>query len=42
VKWKGYPASDNQWVDKDDVFADEAIREFEISKSNGSTHIRRI
>jgi len=28
VKWKGYPDSDNEWVDKDDVHANEAIREF--------------
>ena len=28
VKWKGYPDSENQWVDKDDVFADKALQEF--------------
>ena len=28
VKWKGYPDSDSQWVDKDDVFADEPLKEF--------------
>ena len=28
VKWKGYPDSENQWVDKNDVFADEAVRKF--------------
>ena len=27
VKWKGYPDSENQWVDKDDVFADEVVVE---------------
>ena len=26
VKWKGYPDSDNQWVSKEDIFADEADR----------------
>jgi hypothetical protein len=31
VKWKGYPDSDNQWVSKEDVFADEAIRDFKQS-----------
>ncbi len=37
VKWKGYPDSDNQWVNKEDVFAEEAIREFE-SKTNSTTN----
>ena len=27
IKWKGYPDSENQWVDKDDVFADKALQE---------------
>ena len=40
VKWKGYPDSDNMWVDKDDVFADDKLgREqaetvFEVSVPN--------
>ena len=42
VKWKGYPDSENQWVNKDDVFADEAIREFKNSNSERETHIRVI
>ncbi len=36
VKWKGYPDSDNQWINKEDVFAEEAIREFE-RKNNSAT-----
>ncbi len=28
IKWKGYPDSDNEWVDKNDVHANDAIREF--------------
>jgi len=31
VKWKGYPDSENQWVDKDDIFADQALAEFEVT-----------
>src|ERR1700761_6027676 len=31
VKWKGYPDSENQWVDAIDVFADNTIREFQHS-----------
>ena len=27
-KWKGYPDSDNEWVNKNDIHANEAIREF--------------
>ena len=40
VKWKGYLDSDNQWVDKEDVFAEDAIREFENSNSTMNTHKR--
>ncbi len=29
IKWKGYPDSDNEWVDKQNIHAPEAIREFE-------------
>ncbi len=28
VKWKGYPDSDNEWVNKKDIHADNVIREF--------------
>jgi len=28
IKWKGYPDSNNKWVDKKDIHAAEAIREF--------------
>jgi len=41
VKWKGYPDSDNQWVNKEDVFAEEAIREFEKTNSATSSHKKR-
>jgi len=41
VKWKGYPDSDNQWVDKEDVFAKEAIREFERTNSATIPHKRK-
>ncbi len=40
IKWKGYPDSDNEWVDKRDVHAPEAIREFENQNSATRTHIR--
>ena len=42
VKWKGYPDSENQWVDKDDVFADKAIQEFKRSSPASQTHIRSV
>ena len=41
VKWKGYPDSDNQWVNKEDIFAEEVIREFEESNSATIPHKRR-
>jgi hypothetical protein len=40
VKWEGYPDADNMWVDKDDVFADDKIREFKNSNPESETHIR--
>jgi len=41
IKWKGYPDSDNEWVDKKDVHAPDAIREFESRNPATRTHIRR-
>ena len=41
VKWVGYPESDNQWLDADQLTADEAIREFKSRHPNAITHIRR-
>jgi hypothetical protein len=41
VKWKGYPDAENQWVAKEDVFAEDAIREFQDLNSDPRTHIRR-
>jgi hypothetical protein len=42
VKWEGYPDSDNMWVDKDDVFADDKVREFKTLNPAKETHIRNI
>jgi hypothetical protein len=40
VKWEGYPDSDNMWVDKDDIFAEDKVREFKASSPKAETHIR--
>ncbi len=40
VKWKGYPDSENEWVDHKDVHAPEAIRDFENSRTTLKGHIR--
>jgi hypothetical protein len=40
VKWEGYPDADNMWVDKDDVFADDKVREFKASNPDAATHIK--
>jgi hypothetical protein len=40
VKWEGYPESDNMWIDKDDVFAEDKVREFKASNPEAETHIR--
>jgi hypothetical protein len=41
VKWKGYTDSDNEWVNWDDMHADEALAEFKQRQPHAITHIRR-
>ena len=36
VKWKGYPDSDNKWVDHADVHAPEAIKKYEKTRKDKS------
>ena len=36
VKWKGYPDSDNEWVDHTDMHTPEAIKEYEQARKNKS------
>ena len=40
VKWVGYPDSDNQWLDADQLTADEAICELKKRHPNMITHIK--
>jgi hypothetical protein len=42
VKWEGYPDSDNMWVDKDDVFADDKVWEFKAFNPAKEIHIRSL
>jgi hypothetical protein len=42
IKWKGYPDAENQWVAKEDVFMEDAIREFHDLSSDSGAHIRRV
>jgi hypothetical protein len=42
VKWKGYSDAENQWVAKEDVFTEDAIREFQNLNSDSGVHIRRV
>jgi hypothetical protein len=42
VKWKGYPDVENQWVNKEEVFAEDAVREFQNLTSDPKTRIRRV
>jgi hypothetical protein len=42
VKWKGYPDSDNEWVNWDDMHADEALEEFKLIQPEAVTHKRAI
>jgi hypothetical protein len=41
VKWEGYPDSDNMWVDKDDVSADNKVRDFKASNPESEIHLRQ-
>ena len=41
IKWKGYPASENQWVDWDDIHVDEALVEFRRKNPDAVSHIKR-
>jgi hypothetical protein len=41
VKWKGYTDLDNEWVNWDDMHADEALAEFKRRQPQAITHIRR-
>jgi hypothetical protein len=38
VKWKGYPDSDNEWVNWDDMHADQALEEFKQCHPLSITH----
>ena len=38
IKWLGYPDSDNQWVDWDQLMADEALANYNKS-IQGQSHI---
>jgi hypothetical protein len=38
VKWKGYPNSDNKWVNWDDMHADKALEEFKRCNPSSVTH----
>ena len=40
VKWKGYPESENQWVDWDDLHVDEVIAEFKKRNPTAVSHIK--
>ena len=40
IKWKGYPDSENQWVDWDNLHADEALADFKKKNPNTVSHIK--
>ena len=41
IKWKGYPSTNNQWVNWDDMHAEEALAEFRKRRPEAISHIRR-
>ena len=40
IKWKGYPDSENQWVNWDDMHAEEALAEFKKKNPDAVSHIK--
>ena len=42
VKWKGYPNFDNQWVNWDNMHADEVIEAFKRCCPTAITHIKAV
>jgi hypothetical protein len=40
IKWEGYPDSDNMWVDKDDVSADDKVRDFKALNPDSEVHLK--
>ena len=40
VKWKGYPDSENQWVDWDDLHANETLAEYRKKNPDAVSHIK--
>ena len=42
VKWKGYLDSENQWVNKDDVFTNKALQQFKSLNLTSEVHIRQL
>ena len=33
IKWKGYPTSENSWVDEQDLHSDELLTAYRLSKT---------
>ena len=42
IKWKGYPDSENQWVDWNDMHADEALVDFKKKNPDTVSHIKGV
>ena len=40
VKWKGHPDSENQWVNWEDLHADEALADFKRKNPDAVSHIK--
>ena len=40
VKWQGYPDSENQWVDWDNLHADKALADFKRKNPDAVSHIK--
>ena len=41
IKWKGYPDTENQWVNWNDIHVDEALAEFKKKNPDMVSHIKR-
>jgi hypothetical protein len=41
IQWEGYPDLDNMWVNKDDVSADDKVRDFKAPNPESEIHLRQ-
>jgi hypothetical protein len=41
IKWKGYPSSENEWVDSQEMHADDLVKQFHAARLEKDKRRRR-